>query len=48
MTCELPLQCLLCLSQLVVAAESRKWAIAYVVVLFYVLPGIFALIAHYL
>ena len=31
-----------------VAAESRKWAIAYVVVLFYVLPGIFALIAHYL
>ena len=32
----------------VVAAESRRWAIAYVVVLFYVIPGIFAMLDHYL
>jgi sodium-dependent phosphate cotransporter len=31
-----------------VAAESRKWAIVYVMVLFYVIPGIFALLDHYL
>jgi sodium-dependent phosphate cotransporter len=31
-----------------IAAESRKWAIAYVIVLFYVMPGIFALLNHYL
>lgn len=31
-----------------VAAESRKWAIAYVVALFSVIPGTFALLNHYL
>jgi sodium-dependent phosphate cotransporter len=31
-----------------VAAESRRWAIAYVFILFYVLPGIFAVLDHYL
>ena len=31
-----------------VAAESRKWAIVYVIFLFYVVPGIFALLDHYL
>jgi sodium-dependent phosphate cotransporter len=31
-----------------IAAESRKWAIVYVVILFYVIPGFFALLDHYL
>jgi sodium-dependent phosphate cotransporter len=31
-----------------IAAESRKWAIAYVIVLFYAIPAIFALLDHYL
>lgn len=30
-----------------VAAESRRWAIAYVIILFYAVPGIFALLDHY-
>ena len=31
-----------------VAAESRRWAIAYVIILFYAVPGIFAILDHYL
>lgn len=31
-----------------IAAESRQWAIAYVILLFYIIPGLFALLNRYL